>query len=648
MNRTVAVTALSLALSSSASVYAQQEPASFSVERFELSLDRNGTLNVESGRVAGHLDWNASLWFGGSHAPLVLTRINEDGRTHGGDIVGFRMGGSLMGSVGLFDLLQVGLIVPVVTYQSRNSDPAGAVGSIPALSVAGVGNIRIAPKVAIVREDEAGIAVALVPTLVLPTISRDAYIGGESFEFAPTVAVSKAFGSLNTNFNVGARVLEQREWLGIDIDDELTASIGASFDLEGLTSVPLGIDASVAAATLLKDPTASTQQNYVEALAGARYRFGPMLAFAAVGAGGGGGYGTPDVRGLLGLRVASANLDPDGDGIEGDDDACPQNAEDYDGFEDKDGCPEADNDGDRFEDAVDGAPNFAEDYDGFEDDDGIPDPDNDADGVEDNRDKCPMDAGSIDNDGCPVFDKDGDGVPDEMDRCVDEAGHVDNRGCPDVDTDGDGIVNRLDRCVDDAEDVDGTDDEDGCPDLDNDGDGVVDARDRCVNEPGPVENNGCPDSDRDGDSVIDRKDNCPDEPGSEENFGCTEEQNVRIESDRIVIMEKIFFDTGKATIQPRSFGLLYNVARVMKDHPEIEHIRVEGHTDNVGGRGFNMLLSQRRALAVVEHLKGAGIAPERLSARGYGFDRGLVDNSTPENRAKNRRVDFAIVRGEEN
>ena len=131
--------------------------------------------------------------------------------------------------------------------------------------------------------------------------------------------------------------------------------------------------------------------------------------------------------------------DPDKDGIVGDADGCPNDAEDTDAFQDEDGCPDGDNDGDGIGDASDQCPNDAEDADGFKDDDGCPDPDNDGDGVPDAADACigePEDAdGFQDEDGCPDPDNDGDGVLDGSDQCQDKAetknGYQDTDGCPD-------------------------------------------------------------------------------------------------------------------------------------------------------------------------------------------------------------------------
>jgi outer membrane protein OmpA-like peptidoglycan-associated protein len=137
--------------------------------------------------------------------------------------------------------------------------------------------------------------------------------------------------------------------------------------------------------------------------------------------------------------------DTDNDGIPDNEDACPNDP----GPKETQGCPIAkDTDGDGIPDDIDRCPLDAEDKDGFQDEDGCPDSDNDGDGIVDKLDACPNEPGAFENRGCPIIDRDGDGVPDAEDRCPDVPGPVENQGCPDVDSDGDGIVDRLDKCPD--------------------------------------------------------------------------------------------------------------------------------------------------------------------------------------------------------
>lgn len=215
-----------------------------------------------------------------------------------------------------------------------------------------------------------------------------------------------------------------------------------------------------------------------------------------------------------------------------------------------------------------------------------------------------------------------------------------------LDSDGDGVPDSRDKCPTEQEDRDGFQDNDGCPDPDNDGDGVVDGKDMCPNNAGPVENDGCPDTDND--DVPDGVDECPGRPGPAENNGCPidEPPFVVVESDRIRIKGNILFESGAAKIQQQSYKILDEVAAVLLKNPTLGPVQIEGHTDNRGSRAINVDLSQRRARAVLEYLVAKGVDRKRLSARGYGFDKPIATNDTPLGRAKNRRVEFRLVKNE--
>jgi outer membrane protein OmpA-like peptidoglycan-associated protein len=248
-----------------------------------------------------------------------------------------------------------------------------------------------------------------------------------------------------------------------------------------------------------------------------------------------------------------------------------------------------------------------------------------------------------------MADEDGDGVPDDRDQCPnapeDRDGFQDDDGCPDPDNDGDGIPDEQDRCPGEAEDMDEFQDDDGCPDRDNDGDGVPDQDDQCPLTPGPAINHGCPIADRDGDGLADRFDNCPDEPGSLEHMGCPKAQLVQIEERRIKILDAIYFKRNGFVIDNRSYKLLDQLARVINAHPEIAHVRIEGHTDATGSAVVNRKLSQKRADAVMRHLVTRGkVSRHRLSAHGFGPDRPIHPNATTDaEHAENRRVEFLTL-----
>ena len=168
---------------------------------------------------------------------------------------------------------------------------------------------------------------------------------------------------------------------------------------------------------------------------------------------------------------------------------------------------------------------------------------------------------------------------------------------------------------------------------------------RCPREPGPPELDGCPD--RDGDGIPDIDDKCPDQPGPVENDGCPvkeDEPLVQLETEHLTLKDAIHFDTAKDTIKPESFKLLGQIADLIRQHTELKKIRVEGHTDNVGGASYNKDLSQRRARSVVRWLVENGkIPPARLESAGFGFERPVASNATATGRARNRRVEFNII-----
>jgi outer membrane protein OmpA-like peptidoglycan-associated protein len=210
------------------------------------------------------------------------------------------------------------------------------------------------------------------------------------------------------------------------------------------------------------------------------------------------------------------------------------------------------------------------------------------------------------------------------------------------DSDGDGIPDDIDRCPLEPEDKDGFQDEDGCPDPDNDNDGVVDAMDACPNNPGPVENRGCPVLDRDGDGIPDSEDKCPDQAGVPPD-GCPRRYTLlEVMRERIVIKQQVKFATAKYKVLPASYSLLNQVVQVLNDFPKMR-VRIEGHTDNVGGEASNLKLSQKRAESVRAYLIAKGISPDRLEAVGYGMTRPISSNKTQKGRTQNRRTEFHIV-----
>lgn len=119
--------------------------------------------------------------------------------------------------------------------------------------------------------------------------------------------------------------------------------------------------------------------------------------------------------------------------------------------------------------------------------------------------------------------------------------------------------------------------------------------------------------------------------------------HVAVRDNKIEIDEKIQFEHDKATILPVSFALMDEVAKVMKENPQLKKVLVEGHASSEGDAAHNLKLSDDRAKSVMNYLVEHGVEKARLSAKGFGTTQPVADNATEQGREKNRRVEFTIL-----
>jgi uncharacterized repeat protein (TIGR01451 family) len=608
--------ALAMMVAALSSTTAQAQAGAFPIERYRTSLDREGFFDVENATVPGHLDLDLNLFGNYALNPLVVS-IGGDRE---GALIAHRVGAALSAQLAFFEVFALGVELPLTVLQVPDLGAAELIGAPPALQSVALGDLRLAPKLQVLREQTQWVDLAVLGNITLPTnVPVDNYGGERTFTFAPELLVGRSLLShnrLRVLGNLGYRIRPQTASLAdLTVGQEIYYRVGATYALHHVVDVPVRLGVTASGALGTQTPFADANQNPLEVLLGASYDvMGPLQANLAVGTGLVPGYGSPDLRVIAGLRFSPRDTDKDDDGVDNDNDVCDDEAEDKDAFEDDDGCPDIDNDDDGILDDADGAPNDPEDKDRFEDKDGVPDPDNDGDGVADVSDECPDERGVATYQGCPIPDSDGDGVIDTADRCVDVKGVADNAGCPDVDRDDDGVEDKDDRCPD----VAGMKALKGC--VDTDKDGFADPDDKCPKEPETVNN------------VAD-DDGCPDK-------GKT---LVNVTGTKIEILDKVYFDVNKATIQPRSFALLDQVATIFKNNPQLTKVRIEGHTDSDGSDAANLDLSQRRTESVLQYLTDKGVDKARLDPKGFGETKPVAPNDSKANKEMNRRVEFAIV-----
>ncbi len=215
------------------------------------------------------------------------------------------------------------------------------------------------------------------------------------------------------------------------------------------------------------------------------------------------------------------------------------------------------------------------------------------------------------------------------------------------DVDGDKVPDAIDKCKLDF----GEARFNGCPDTD--GDGIVDNQDACKFETGPEYTNGCPD--RDADGVADKVDNCPDEYGELRN-GCPvavrqdsqadttlkDERGLPMAPHIVLETDVLYFDMGKAEIKDSALAVLSYAAKVLDRNPNVV-IHISGFTDDIGNFRNNLVLSYERSNAARKFLLDNGISKERIIISGYGMDNPVRANDTPENRAKNRRIEMKLL-----
>jgi outer membrane protein OmpA-like peptidoglycan-associated protein len=584
---------------------------------FRSPVDSKGFISVNGSDVLGHLE--PSLGFVLDYG-YGLMPLNPG---HGSDyMINHSFQGTFQFNLGLLNWIALGLSFPVVVNaggEARDIGPGAPNNYIDKdLDAQGIGHVALHAKIRIL-DPRGFIGLAVLGQAGIATGANARNFTNEpGFFYWPQVIVEKRLfkevfriglnagyrGHTGKNpiFTDGADGKPQLEAGHLEGANLLTA--GGALGLRALDELDVNAEAymtyQVGGAS---DPR---QKLSLEVLGGIKL-FIQRNSYFTLGGGAGitPGFQASTVRAVIGFVFEPTSGDVDKDGVPDDEDDCPTDPEDKDGWQDTKadsppgeyGCPDPDNDGDGILDGDDSCRDVPEDKDGDRDTDGCPegpvDGDKDGDGIRDSRDKCPE-------------------VPEDKDAFEDED------GCPELDNDQDGIPDSNDLCPMDPEDKDGFEDENGCPEPDNDRDGIPDATDKCPVEPEVV--NGLDDED-----------------------GCPDKSSVVIEGNDVIILEKINFKIASTEIKFESLGIVEMVAKTLIGHPEFVLVEVGGHADETDEDNRNLKLTQLRAEAIVEALVQRGVPKSRLRAMGYGEYCPLDPGHNKKAYEKNRRVEFKVL-----
>ena len=332
-------------------------------ERFVPAISADGGFVLEQPTVPYHLGLGLGLFLNFA-SNEVVERDTMTGAVLSRPVA-TALTTDLIGSIGLFGRLELGVHLPV--HLIYDGDPYGALNA-----TGGVGDLRLLPKVALVRQGslERHVVLGLAMPISVPTGDERAFRGAGGVTLTPELLFGAYLGRVGLGFDVGYRYRAQHPanlpwgdeitlgpWATLAFTDRVTAHVelvaekevgasvtGADFPVEILG----GIDARV---TTSWDLYVGASAGVTDGIGDPRFRIIGGVRFR---------HGVPERQGFE---------DQDGDGVPDKDDGCPNEAEDKDGFQDEDGCPE---------------------------------PDNDRDGIPDEDDECPELTGDREHHGCPA------------------------------------------------------------------------------------------------------------------------------------------------------------------------------------------------------------------------------------------------------
>jgi outer membrane protein OmpA-like peptidoglycan-associated protein len=357
-----------------------------------------------------------SAWMLVSYANDPLVFRDDGGRQIGDAIVANQINAEVAAALGLFDRFEVGVVAPAFFMNGAGFDGRG-------LTAFGTGDLRVLGKALLTPWNDGLVASVRLSSDILPVaqlLNSDRTAAALSGDTLPNVtpAFTVGFNSeyFRAGLDAGFLLRFPQKLAGDDLvaGSQITYGAGAEVAIVPKSMfLTADVNGRAAPAILGSD----TNRFPLEGALAIKYFTGPLLLMVGGGSGLIPDYGAPDFRifGAIGWfdrpapkqepKPEPERPDTDKDGLYDDEDECPADPEDKDGYLDDDGCPEPDNDGDGIADVADKCVMEPEDKDKWQDDDGCPEDDNDGDGIEDGADECPNDPevknGFEDEDGCP-------------------------------------------------------------------------------------------------------------------------------------------------------------------------------------------------------------------------------------------------------
>ncbi|MFT5686131.1 MAG: outer membrane protein OmpA-like peptidoglycan-associated protein [Myxococcota bacterium] len=558
---------------------------------FQPTIDGNRSLWLNDSAVGDPGSWSTRFLLQWLNDPLLYIKDGEPTPLVDDVFQLDLMGGYVIGPV------RAGLDVPL--YLRSVNDVAGETG---------LGDIALDLKGGILDRTEKPVGLALDARIAVPTATVDTALGTDGLNWEIEGIADKEFGEALVAINLGTRGLPEVELENVTLNDQLFYGIMGAYNLSDTSGLSLELVGHGSYGAF--DNAAA---NPVEAILGGWYRLSEsnLLLRGGVGTGLNSAIGAPTSRVLFALAYEPPERDPDGDGILGRQDACPDIPEDIDTYEDTDGCPEPTMVTVRFVDMEQGLVTGV-----------LSEVNGEGGGA---AFTVGLEAGtwpvSATAEGYNEVLTDIDvpqGPPVERVIVMEESIKPGRLVISIKDAEGNALTGTV--LINGAEyEINGTMTTDHLP--------------------GTVVVTGVVD-----DYIRKAEEAIVEQQATTRVNLVLEKRLAEVTAERIDIRDSVYFETNKAVIKSESFPLLNQVATILKEHEEILLLRVEGHTDSRGSNSSNLSLSRRRAASVRTYLIEQGVAADRLTSEGYGENKPIAEGNNEDAWGKNRRVDFFIAK----